>query len=40
MSIAAAQASKFYEQVARGQKVLTFDDGQGRLVFPARDTEV
>ncbi|MCY3022231.1 MAG: DUF2750 domain-containing protein [Planctomycetota bacterium] len=37
MSIAAAQAAKFYEQVAREGKVFTFQDELGHLVF--RGTE-
>jgi NADPH:quinone reductase-like Zn-dependent oxidoreductase len=40
MSISAAQASKFYEQVVRDGKVFTLEDPEGFLVFPIRDLEV
>ncbi len=40
MSISAAQASKFYEQVVRDGKVFTLEDPEGFLVFPIRDIEV
>jgi hypothetical protein len=40
MSIAAAQANKFYEQVVRDGGVFTLESPQGFLVFPIRDIEV
>jgi hypothetical protein len=40
MSVAAAQASAFYEQVAREKLVFTFTDGDSYLVFRVRDKEV
>ena len=40
MSVAAAQASKFYEQVVRDGLVFTFEDADGLLVFRTRDVEV
>jgi len=40
MSISAAQASKFYEQVVHDRKVFTLEDPEGFLVFPIRDIEV
>ena len=39
MSIAAAQASQFYEQVVKEGRVFTVDDGEGYLVFPVDGTE-
>lgn len=40
MSAAAANASKFYEQVVSENLVFTLVDGDGYLVFPVGDTEV
>jgi hypothetical protein len=40
MSLAAAHAEKFYDEVVRKGKVFTFDDGEKYLVFPVRDCEV
>ena len=40
MSVSAAQASKFYEQIVRDDKVFTLDSPEGFLVFPIRDIEV
>jgi hypothetical protein len=40
MTIAAAQASKFYEQVVAEDKVFTFMEDESFLVFPMKGTEV
>jgi hypothetical protein len=40
MTVAAAQASKFYEQVALEGKVFTFMEDESFLVFPMKGTEV
>ncbi len=40
MTIAAAQAQKFYEQVATERRVFTFLDDDSFLVFKIRDIEV
>ena len=40
MSVAATQASKFYEQVIAEGRVFTVDDGEGYLVFPIGEIEV
>lgn len=40
MTIAAAQASKFYEQVVRDDRVFTFLDADNFLVFPVGEIEV
>jgi hypothetical protein len=40
MSAAAIQASKFYEQVVSDDKVFTFDDGSGYLVFRVDGADV
>lgn len=40
MSIAAAQASAFYEQVAKDRLVFTFTDDADYLVFPIQGKEV
>jgi hypothetical protein len=40
MSIAAAQANKFYEQVARDRRVFTFTENDEFLVFPVDGKEV
>ena len=40
MTIASAQAQKFYEQVAREDSVFTFTHDGDFLVFPIRDIEV
>jgi hypothetical protein len=40
VSVAAAQAQKFYEQVAAERRVYTFLDQGSFLVFPIRGTEV
>jgi hypothetical protein len=40
MSIAAVQASKFYEQVVRERAVFTFTDEGSFLVYPVRGQDV
>ena len=40
MSISAAQASEFYEQVVRNGRVFTLQSPEGFLVFSIRDIEV
>jgi hypothetical protein len=40
MSIAAAQASKFYEQVVAEGRVFTFADADSFLVFPVHGVDV
>ena len=40
MSIAAAQANQFYEQVVRERKVFTFTEDDSFLVFPVGGQEV
>lgn len=40
MSIAAAQASKFYEQVVTDRVVFTFESEEGMLIFPVRGMDV
>ena len=40
MTVAAAQASKFYEQVVRDDRVFTFLDDGSFLIFPVGNIEV